>query len=235
MAKSFNLSKDTYEAILAMGVSERDINQAIIIAIKKRFDSKAILPQVSEKVNLIVGLIDGKQKRVVETFDPPTIEEITSFCNERGNNIDPIAFFNFYEQKNWKVGSTKMKDWKAAVITWERNQLQRKVGKYTVEEINSVSLNFAELIHYYQQMFPMFKNVSLTELTKVEFKCRILDGFKLENFKNAMFNVKNDDWARSKNFSYCNLDYFSREKTIRTYGNYLTQDSRQTQKIIVHD
>ena len=53
-------------------------------------------------------------------FTKPTLEEITAYCNERKNNVDPQAFFDFYESKGWRVGNQPMKDWKASVRTWER-------------------------------------------------------------------------------------------------------------------
>ncbi|MPN43403.1 hypothetical protein SDC9_190962 [bioreactor metagenome] len=45
---------------------------------------------------------------------------------ERKNAVDPIQFFDYYEANGWKVGRNSMKDWKAAVRTWERNE---NVGK----------------------------------------------------------------------------------------------------------
>lgn len=59
----------------------------------------------------------GKRKR----FITPTLEEISEYCKERNNSVDPQRFFDYYESKGWVVGKTKMKDWKAAVRTWERN------------------------------------------------------------------------------------------------------------------
>ena len=54
-------------------------------------------------------------------FTPPTLEEVTAYCKERGNKVDPQRFIDFYESKGWMVGRTKMKDFKAAVRNWERN------------------------------------------------------------------------------------------------------------------
>ena len=54
-------------------------------------------------------------------FIPPSIDEIKEYCKERNNNIDAEQFHDFYSSKNWFVGKNKMKDWKAAVRTWERN------------------------------------------------------------------------------------------------------------------
>lgn len=55
-------------------------------------------------------------------FVPPTAEEVRAYCQERGNGIDPILFVDFYEARGWSAGRGKMKDWKAAVRTWERRE-----------------------------------------------------------------------------------------------------------------
>lgn len=52
----------------------------------------------------------------------PTLEEIRSYCEERGNTVDPEMFFDFYEAKGWKVGNAPMRNWKAAVRTWEKRR-----------------------------------------------------------------------------------------------------------------
>lgn len=56
-----------------------------------------------------------------------TIEEIRNYCTERNNKVDPETFFNFYESKGWMIGKNKMKDWKAAVRTWEKNDFDKAV------------------------------------------------------------------------------------------------------------
>lgn len=53
-------------------------------------------------------------------FVPPTVEEVAAYCSERNNSVDPESFVNFYASKGWMIGKNKMKDWKAAVITWEK-------------------------------------------------------------------------------------------------------------------
>lgn len=54
-------------------------------------------------------------------FTPPTIEQVTDYCRERGNQVDPQKWLDHYSSNGWKVGRNPMKDWKAAVRTWERN------------------------------------------------------------------------------------------------------------------
>lgn len=55
-------------------------------------------------------------------FISPTVDEVAAYCQERGNGIDPEAFVDFYASKGWMVGKNPMKDWKAAVRTWERSE-----------------------------------------------------------------------------------------------------------------
>ena len=67
----------------------------------------------------------GKAKR----FIPPTVEEVEAYCSERGNGIDAQSFIDFYESKGWMIGKNKMKDWKAAVRTWERSRNKNSTEK----------------------------------------------------------------------------------------------------------
>lgn len=60
------------------------------------------------------------QKPPVKRFQKPTVEEVRAYCQSRRNNIDAEAFIAFYDSKGWVVGNSPMKDWKAAVITWEK-------------------------------------------------------------------------------------------------------------------
>ena len=65
-----------------------------------------------------ISPLKGKTKK----FIPPTVEEVQDYCIERNNGIDAQAFVDFYESKGWVVGKAKMKDWKAAVRTWENKR-----------------------------------------------------------------------------------------------------------------
>ena len=52
---------------------------------------------------------------------PPSLEEIVSYCEERGNRVNAQRFWDFYTANGWKVGKNPMQDWKAAVRSWETN------------------------------------------------------------------------------------------------------------------
>lgn len=59
-------------------------------------------------------------------FIPPKIEEVQAYCKERNNNVDAERFIDYYTSNGWMVGKNKMKDWKSAVRTWERNGYSSK-------------------------------------------------------------------------------------------------------------
>lgn len=56
-------------------------------------------------------------------FNPPSIDEVRKYCQERKNKIDPEYFVDYYERTSWILSNgQKMKDWKATIRTWEHNQ-----------------------------------------------------------------------------------------------------------------
>lgn len=60
---------------------------------------------------------DPKEKR----FVPPTLEEVVAYCLERQRGVDPQRWLDYYQSKGWMIGKNRMKDWRAAVRTWEEN------------------------------------------------------------------------------------------------------------------
>jgi hypothetical protein len=74
------------------------------------------------KERLELGKVnDIEQPKATKRFVPPTLEEVRAYCAERKNNVDAERFIDYYTSNGWQVGKNKMKDWKAAVRTWERN------------------------------------------------------------------------------------------------------------------
>ena len=55
-------------------------------------------------------------------FQIPTIQEIRLYCADKGYDIDAEEFWNFYQSKGWKVGNAAMKDWHAALVTWDKRK-----------------------------------------------------------------------------------------------------------------
>ena len=80
-------------------------------------------------------------------FIKPTYEEISDYCAERGNNVDPEKFLSYYESNGWKVGRNPMKDWKAAIRNWERNSYNSGVSKAPARDAGFETSNpFLEML-----------------------------------------------------------------------------------------
>ena len=76
--------------------------------------------------NIDIDNLDNK--KVYTRFVKPTLEQVQAYCAERKNCVNAEVWFDYYSANGWKVGKNPMKDWKAAVRTWERNE---KDGKRT--------------------------------------------------------------------------------------------------------
>ena len=64
---------------------------------------------------------EQKSRRSANKFTPPSLEEVRAYCQERGNNVDPERFFDYYEAGGWKdAKGNPVKNWKQKVITWEK-------------------------------------------------------------------------------------------------------------------
>lgn len=70
-------------------------------------------------------------------FTPPTVEEVIAYCTEKGYTVDPQRFVDYYTSVGWRVGKNPMKDWKAAVRTWNGKE-QSHNGKTEPKSIWTV-------------------------------------------------------------------------------------------------
>lgn len=75
---------------------------------------------------------ESAREEKAKRFYPPTLDEVKQYCEERKNNIDPMAFIDFYSSKGWMIGKNRMKDWKAAVRTWERKRKEQSQSESSV-------------------------------------------------------------------------------------------------------
>lgn len=62
----------------------------------------------------------ARARKRASPFTPPTPDEVAAYCRERGNAVDAERFCDFYASKGWMIGNQRMKDWRAAVRTWEK-------------------------------------------------------------------------------------------------------------------
>ena len=132
-------------------------------------DTKCIQPVSNMDTEVRLGKV-SQDKVSLSSGDKhhPTLEEVKEYCSERGNKVDPERWFDYYTSNGWKVGKNPMKDWKAAVRTWERTdegRANKKTGfggppeglarsrknntllnyKETQTEVKPIELNLEEL------------------------------------------------------------------------------------------
>ena len=89
----------------------------------KRFSNVSVTPPDTEyrEQNSKKEKVNKKKESSTLRFNPPTVEQVSAYCKRRGNAVDPEKFIDYYTSNGWMVGRNKMKDWQAAVRTWEKN------------------------------------------------------------------------------------------------------------------
>ena len=95
----YNIDKDNYIG----GVNTRSEQDDLVSQLREKYD------------------VPG-EKKTRKAFSPPSVDEVKAYCSERKNSVDAEKFVDYYSSNGWMVGKNKMKDWKAAVRTWEKNQ-----------------------------------------------------------------------------------------------------------------
>lgn len=90
----------------------RGVQQSLTGGVQQSLHNNINIDNTNNNIN---NNISGKR------FKPPTVDEVKAYCIERQNNVDAARFIDYYTANGWKVGKNTMKDWKAAVRTWERN------------------------------------------------------------------------------------------------------------------
>jgi hypothetical protein len=120
-------------------------------------DERAQNINIKEKEKIIKeNTPKGVKEKPLARFTPPTVEEVSVYCRERNNSVNAQRFVDFYAAKGWKIGQNPMKDWKAAVRTWEQRDdsparpakvvsaQQYTQRNYTEDELDSVTLAMIE-------------------------------------------------------------------------------------------
>jgi hypothetical protein len=126
----------------------------------------------NEKVNRVVRVCNADDfDPPIECFPPleppppraaktaartrPTLAEVTAYCQERNNSVDPGTWFDHYSANGWKVGRNPMKDWKASVRYWEKDpQGMNGNGR----KLNYAEQRFQDNVNALNRVFPLDRN-----------------------------------------------------------------------------
>lgn len=107
--------------------------QTLFDLIQNRVPSIGSLKSFKELKDLKTIQNHGHEKKKAQkAFAPPTIDDVRAYCAERGKKVDPDLWLDHYTANGWKVGKNPMKDWKAAVRTWERSSVNRPPARQEI-------------------------------------------------------------------------------------------------------
>ena len=123
-------SKNQWSATVIALVKKTKANTKALTIAAQKHRQKHIQKQSSSTVVIDKPINNEhitKEGEKPKRFIPPTLLEVRDEVFEKAYSLDPETFIAFYESKNWMVGKNKMKNWKAALVTW--NKRERVGGK----------------------------------------------------------------------------------------------------------
>jgi hypothetical protein len=100
--------------------------------LQKRYKGVTVTPSDTDTdtdTDTDIKRIQDTKKQATKHFSKPSLEEVQAYCQERKNLVGPRRFLDYYESNGWKVGKNPMKDWKAAIRTWERTEGEKQNGR----------------------------------------------------------------------------------------------------------
>lgn len=105
-----------YYGIYNEEIAETEIEKLFFTSVKSSINASV--------QNIKNGMLGGRGNKSEQTNKRPTLEEVKAYINEKKSSVDPQAFFDYYTKIGWVYGKNKLpiKDWRACVRTWERNQ-----------------------------------------------------------------------------------------------------------------
>lgn len=116
-------------------------DNSVITPLQKTITENNKVKESKVKESKVNNNIDRESKKAetAKRFTPPSIEEVKSYISEKEYSVDAESFVAFYSSKNWFVGKNKMKDWHAAIVTWEKRNNDFPAKKQTTtKNVNDI-------------------------------------------------------------------------------------------------
>ena len=101
------------------------------LPLPEEYRSATVGVRPEDKIN--ISKEEEKNKRII--FTPPCVSEVSKYCKERNNSVDPERFVDYYSQRDWVAGSASMTDWKAAVRGWEKKSSGGQASKNRLKNL----------------------------------------------------------------------------------------------------
>lgn len=106
-------------------VDERETLEIDKTGAYQKVDTPTVYTQYMD-TQIRLGKDSIEKDNSIRTFRPPTLDEVKEYCQSRNNGVNAERWYAHYEAVGWKVGRNKMKDWKAAVRTWEEDKPKKQ-------------------------------------------------------------------------------------------------------------
>ena len=91
-------------------------------AMHNRITCNALAEHKGKEIKEKEIIKEREKEKTARRFIPPTVEEVKARIAEMGYTFDAEAFIAFYQSNGWMVGKSKMKDWRAAMVTWQKRE-----------------------------------------------------------------------------------------------------------------
>lgn len=100
---------------------EYDENKAYRLTDTKCIQNVSNLEAQVRLGKVSIGKDNNIEPKTTKRFVKPSIEDVETYCKNNGYELDAQYFIDYYESKGWLIGKNPMKDWKAAIRMWARN------------------------------------------------------------------------------------------------------------------
>lgn len=116
-------------------------------------ETETVTDTDTETKESVCGKTPERKTSRRSVFTPPTLSEVQEYCRERNNCVDAERFVDYYTSNGWKVGKNQMKDWKAAVRGWEKQDAERAEGQSGVRQQGASAQKKNRFINYPQSEY----------------------------------------------------------------------------------
>jgi hypothetical protein len=120
LEKDKMINKQTTSKLTKISICKYEYYQGEQQINNKRYNKQITSSQQARNKPATINKNENNDLKNENNIIPPSLEIVKLYCFERKNNVDPVKWFDFYESKGWMIGKNKMKDWKAAIRTWEK-------------------------------------------------------------------------------------------------------------------
>lgn len=133
------LMMDKKQQQILAGIKSGQVRKMKALAAKNERPSNDLQTTLEQRKEKKGNIKKKEYKEKASAFVPPQLFEIEEYCKDRGNSVDASRFYDWYTANGWMVGKNKMKDWKAAVRTWEKEDNSKKQNNQSHESTKQYS------------------------------------------------------------------------------------------------